>query len=151
LDIDSVLLQSPRFREFQEADVADLSAALIPRTYADGEEIFRAGGPPDHAYILASGHVNVTRPDKSGRPYDVVRLSAGEVLGFFALVENRRRSATATADGPVTALALPRAAFMLLYESGAPISLRFQRMVAQLLAEDVREVTARVVQAMAAP
>jgi CRP/FNR family transcriptional regulator, cyclic AMP receptor protein len=151
LDINAVLLQSPRFREFQEADIADLSAALALRTYADREELFHAGGPPDHAYILASGHVNVTRPDKTGRPYDVVRLGPGEVLGFFALVENRRRSASATADGPVTALALPRAAFILLYESGAPISLRFQRLVAKLLAEDVREVTARVVKTMGAP
>ncbi len=95
--------------------------------------------------------MKVTRPDKNGRPYDVVRLGPGEVLGIFALVENRRRSATATADGPVTVFALPRAAFMLLYESGAPISLRFQRLVAKLLAEDVREVTARVVKTLATP
>jgi CRP/FNR family transcriptional regulator, cyclic AMP receptor protein len=149
MDLSFILLQLPRFREFDAADAADLSVALVPRSYADGEELFHVGGPPDHAYILVQGHVNVTRPDNVGRPYPVVRLGLGEVLGFVALVDNRPRSATATADGAVIALALPRGAFMLLYESRAPISLRFQRLVATLLAEDVREVTARTLEMMA--
>jgi CRP-like cAMP-binding protein len=150
VDIASVLLSSPRFHDFQAQDVADLSAALLPRSLADGETLFAEGDPAPEAYIVASGHLAITRENREGRPQPVVRLGPGEVLGFMALVEKRGRSATATADGPVQVLVLPRAAFIMLYESKAPISLRFQRLIGRLLAEDVREVTNRVVAAMIA-
>jgi CRP-like cAMP-binding protein len=148
VDTASVLLASPRFRDFAAQDVADLAAALQPRSIAAGETLFEEGDPASEAYVIASGHVALTRRNKEGRPHPVVRLGPGEVLGFMALVEKRGRSATATAEGPVQVLVLPRAAFMMLYESKAPISLRFQRLIGRLLAEDVREVTSRVVAKM---
>jgi CRP-like cAMP-binding protein len=148
VDIASVLFSSPRFKDFHAQDVADLSAALAPRALAGSEVLFKEGDPATEAYVIASGHLALTRNDRTGRPLPVVRLGPGEVLGFMALVENRPRSATATAEGPAQVLVLPRAAFMLLYESKAPISLRFQRLIGRLLAEDVREVTNRVVAKM---
>jgi CRP-like cAMP-binding protein len=148
VDNASVLLASPRFQDFAAQDVADLAAALQPRSIADGETLFEEGDPAPEAYVIASGHLALTRKNREGRPQPVLRLGPGEVLGFMALVENRGRSATATAEGPVQVLVLPRAAFTMLYESKAPISLRFQRLIGRLLAEDVREVTGRVVAKM---
>ena len=148
MDIASVLLASPRFQDFAAQDIADLAAAFLPRELADGETLFQEGDPAPDAFVIASGHLAISRKNREGRPQPVLRLGPGEVLGFMALVEKRGRSATATAEGPVQVLVLPRAAFIMLYESKAPISLRFQRLIGRLLAEDVREVTNRVVAKM---
>jgi CRP/FNR family cyclic AMP-dependent transcriptional regulator len=148
VDNASVLLASPRFQDFAADDVTDLAAALQPRSIADGDTLFEEGDPAPEAYIVASGRLALTRKNREGRPQNVLQLGPGEVLGLMALVENRGRSTTATAVGDVEVLVLPRAAFTMLYESKAPISLRFQRLIGRLLAEDVREVTNRVVAKM---
>ena len=150
MDAASVLLSSPRFQDFDQQDVADLAAAMLPRSIAADDALFNEGDPAPEAYVIVSGHLAISRRGKDGRPQPVVRLGPGEVLGFMALVEKRGRSGTAIAEGPVQVLVLPRAAFTMLYESKAPISLRFQRLIGRLLAEDVREVTNRVVATMLA-
>jgi sigma-B regulation protein RsbU (phosphoserine phosphatase) len=62
------------------------------RLYSVGQIIFREGQPGDVMYVVIDGEVSVT---VEGRPIDY--LKAGSVLGEMALVDDRPRSATATA------------------------------------------------------
>jgi CRP/FNR family cyclic AMP-dependent transcriptional regulator len=62
------------------------------RFFRIGETVFRAGDISDCAYLVISGSVNIDLP--SGRRKN---LGAGEIFGEMGLLDNRPRSATATA------------------------------------------------------
>lgn len=60
--------------------------------YPAGQVIFMEGQPGDEMYVVIEGEVDITI---EGRPIDY--LTAGSILGEMALVDDRPRSATATA------------------------------------------------------
>ena len=62
------------------------------QSYSAGQIIFKEGQPGDVMYVVIDGEVSVT---VEGRPIDY--LKAGSILGEMALVDDRPRSATATA------------------------------------------------------
>jgi len=62
------------------------------QSYSAGQVIFKEGQSGDVMYVVIDGEVSVT---VEGRPIDY--LKAGSVLGEMALVDDRPRSATATA------------------------------------------------------
>jgi CRP/FNR family transcriptional regulator, cyclic AMP receptor protein len=64
-----------------------------------GEVIFREGDESTGAYWITSGRVEITiRSGNIGLP--VARLGPGEIIGEMGLIDNKPRSATATALGP---------------------------------------------------
>ena len=74
------------------ASLDDLDYSIFPK----GMVIFRQGDPPDFAYLIKSGEVEiVTGADTNQRVIDV--LSIGDFFGEMALVDNVPRSATAVA------------------------------------------------------
>lgn len=71
-------------------------ADLLTRAVAAGEVIFRAGDPADCAYVVAAGHIEIY----TGSGADLCRIaviSAGQLLGEMAILDNAPRSATAIA------------------------------------------------------
>ena len=135
----STLESSPQFAEFTGADLAAIEAATRPADFADGEDLVTEGERADGLYFVLEGRVLITRRSRDGRRRAIGDVGKGEMLGLVGLVEHTRRSASATADGPVRAAHLPRAAFTMLFESDAPISLKFQKVIARQLARDARE------------
>ncbi len=66
------------------------------QTVKAGENIFCKGEQGEHAYIIERGQVDISfkRGERSIR---VASLGPGEIFGEMALIDNRERSATATA------------------------------------------------------
>ncbi|HVL80672.1 MAG TPA: cyclic nucleotide-binding domain-containing protein, partial [Actinomycetota bacterium] len=77
--------------------------------FADGAVLCSEGEVGREAYLIARGHVRVSR----GREV-VGTAGAGEFVGEMALVDDRPRNATVTAEGTVTVLTVQRADFELL-------------------------------------
>lgn len=69
-----------------------LKNAAEQRLYRAEQIIFQEGQPGDVMYVIVEGEVSVT---VKGRPIDYLKV--GSVLGEMALVDDRPRSATATA------------------------------------------------------
>lgn len=64
-----------------------------------GDVIFREGDESTEAYWITSGRVEITiRSGSAGLP--MARLGPGEIFGEMGLIDNKPRSATATALGP---------------------------------------------------
>ena len=62
------------------------------------------GDAGDFLYVLSSGLVKVIVAAVSGAQTTVAIRSRGDLMGEFALLDNKPRTATARAVGPVTAL-----------------------------------------------
>ncbi len=73
-----------------------LSESFAPIVYSAGASIFHESDPGGHAYIIERGQVKITRD--AGTDQKVVAiLGPGELLGEMSLIDDERRSATATA------------------------------------------------------
>jgi putative ABC transport system ATP-binding protein len=132
-----VLGSMKSFASLSEADRQALSTAMQVRDYPDGHTFIREGARADAAYLVLEGEVRVTR-DRRGTVEDLNRLGKGAFFGLVALVDEGPRSATCRAAGPVRVASLPPSAFALLFNAHAPIALAIQRVVAEQLTRDFR-------------
>ncbi|MCK7539900.1 MAG: cyclic nucleotide-binding domain-containing protein [Marinilabiliales bacterium] len=71
------------------------------RVYAVGEKIIKEQGQVDGLYVIARGTVKVTINNKL---IDI--LGKGSVIGEISVLTNIPRTATVTAESPVTVLRL---------------------------------------------
>lgn len=81
------------------------------RQFAGGEVIFRQGDASEEAYLIRAGRVEVA----IDLPHGVARLAIlgeGDILGEMGLLDERPRSATATAMGPVRADVVGKGEFL---------------------------------------
>jgi len=81
-----------------------------PVVFPAGAHIMLQGEPGDSMYFIAEGTVEVTKallaPGSPFPPVKLAELSAGDVIGEMALVNEEPRSATVTALDEVTAYRL---------------------------------------------
>ncbi|HEX2911643.1 MAG TPA: FAD-dependent oxidoreductase [Chloroflexia bacterium] len=83
------------------------SQAVNQVHYEAGDYIFRQGDVGDEFFVIVKGQVEIFR-EKGNQQIPVAILSDGEHFGESALIQGRRRSATARALGPVDLLSLGR-------------------------------------------
>ncbi|MFH1034071.1 MAG: cyclic nucleotide-binding domain-containing protein [Pseudomonadota bacterium] len=80
---------------------------IFGRVFGKGEVVFRQGDQGDHLYIIQSGAVEISRVLGGGPPATSILLT-GDFFGELALVDQRPRSATATAIDDTRLLPLSR-------------------------------------------
>ncbi len=102
------LLRSlPLFAPLPIATVESLALRLSERSYAAGEPIVTQGEAGDSFFVIAEGEVEV---DVDGVP--ARRERSGEYFGEIALLRDVPRTASVTAVGAVTTLAIGREQFL---------------------------------------
>ena len=77
-----------------------------------GEVIFEEGDVGDHAFVIESGNVRISRRNELDQDLTLAHLIEGDLFGELALVDNNPRSATATATTDTELITLSRAAFL---------------------------------------
>lgn len=136
------LLQLPLFAEFDAADMALLRRVMTLKRYPAGHRFVEEGKRPASTSagmcVLLEGEVRVyaTRP-AGGYAVDK-RMGMGSVFGMVALIDDGPRSATVDAVTPCLVAFLGKPGFRELYNSGLPVSARFQRLLARQMAADLR-------------
>jgi CRP/FNR family transcriptional regulator len=94
------------FADLSEADLRELSAVAVPRSYMAEEIVFREGDTGDTCYVIRSGAVRVTRRHSDGRSITLAELRPGSIFGELAMFGGETRSATVQALEDTRAVAI---------------------------------------------
>lgn len=89
---------------------------IPPKSYRPGEVIFHEGQPADGLYIVRKGKVRISKGDTK-----LDELDKNAFFGEMALVDNKPRSATATAVGEVECLRVSTLDFQALVRKLDPL------------------------------
>ncbi len=142
-DIRAILASSAIFDEFNDAQLALVSALCDPLSLEQDTVIVRENEASDDLYIIAQGSVVVwMAPDPAHRPAEQIRLAelhAGQAVGEMALVDRGLRSATVVANGDDTVLLrIRRDHLTALSETYPLLGYRLMRNLAVNLAAKIR-------------
>jgi CRP/FNR family cyclic AMP-dependent transcriptional regulator len=125
--------------QLPEAERAALLAAGVPARFGDNEILLLQGEAGEHLYVLTSGLVKVIVAAESGAETTLAIRSRGDLVGEFALLDEKPRTATARAAGEVTALKISGGAFIAA-TSASPV---VQATVTRYLLSKMRASTER--------
>jgi len=117
------------FHDLQDEELAAIAAQMEEQPCEGGKSIFTQGADADRFYIIHQGSVNITGLQK-GQTEQVATLVAGDYFGEEALLENRPRSATATAAGRCVLFFVERAAFKTMVKQFPRLRVEFEASVA---------------------
>lgn len=133
IELSAALSVNPWFAALPVAQRHALAAQSELQRLRPGEMLFRQGDPPSGFYALVQGTLKASSVREDGKEAILAVLEAGTWFGEISLIDDQPRTHDATAVGPVTVLALPRAAFDSLMQDAA-----FARAIAAMLAARVR-------------
>lgn len=105
-DTARLLGRVPLFADLSERDLVELAQVAVPRTYQQGQAIFREGDTGDTCYVVREGCVRVMRRHSDGRIITLAELRPGEMFGELAMFGGETRSASVEALEPTRALAI---------------------------------------------
>ncbi len=80
--------------------------------FKGGEIIFRKGDQSDAAYLITQGQVEIIQVRRDGDSETIAVLNRGEYFGEMGAIDDKPRSATAVAKGPVACMSVGRDEFM---------------------------------------
>jgi CRP/FNR family cyclic AMP-dependent transcriptional regulator len=137
----------PLLAPLNQDERAAVLAAARRRSFAKGEVVFHEGDPSDSMHLVVSGHlaVRVSTPDGERATLNV--LSAGDIVGELSLLQREgthQRSASVLALEATETLVLSARAFRELCDRHPGV----QRLVADMLAVRVRELSGRLLETM---
>ncbi len=102
----------PLFSSVSVDDLSGLSRQFTRRRYRKGEIIFHKGDFGSTFHIINTGGVRLSIPSEEGGDVFLTDLGPGDFFGELALLDERPRSATATAKDSTETLALEREDFL---------------------------------------
>jgi len=110
--VGSTLRGIPLFSSVSVDDLSSLSRQFTRRRYRKGEIIFHKGDFGSTFHIINTGDVKLSIPSEEGGDVFLADLGPGDFFGELALLDERPRSATATAKDSTETLALEREDFL---------------------------------------
>ncbi len=116
---DQLISSMPLFQDLTLEERLALAQVLQHQSFPDGYAIVNQGDLAESMYILAVGRAVATMTVEIGAPPKTLRsYQSGDYFGELALLSNQPRSATVSAQGPVTCFTIKRAHFETLSFSG---------------------------------
>ena len=137
----------PLLAPLDEDERSAVVRAARCRSFAKGEVVFHEGDPADSLHLVTAGHLAVRVSTPDGERVTLNVLGPGSHVGELALLgptPEHRRSATVVALDAAETRVLAAAAFHEICAENP----RIQRLLTDLLAARVRELSARLLDAM---
>jgi len=134
-------------QDLQDAELAEVLAASVPRVFPTGSVILTEGDPGEQMYILLAGEVEVTKRlllpiDQTAvleRIMNRLKSGDGVTLGEMALIENDVRSANVTASTDCRMLELSKEKAFLLFNQNPAMGVKILFRLSQLLSKRLRK------------
>lgn len=101
-----LLCKTPLCAGLSAPELAALAGDFGVRKYEKDEFIFHEGDESRELYVVAQGRVRVFKTSPAGGETSIVIFSVGDVIGEYAAIDARPRSATAKAIAPTVLLAM---------------------------------------------
>ncbi|HEX6510646.1 MAG TPA: cyclic nucleotide-binding domain-containing protein [Chloroflexota bacterium] len=111
VDVEQSLRNVPLFAGFQPKQLKSLARWTTTRTFRPGQTIVQEGHTGLGLYIIQSGRVQISMHSAQGER-DIRVMGPGESFGEIALLDDRPRSATATAIDATTVVLLDKSQFL---------------------------------------
>ena len=139
MDFHKFLQTIPDFSDLTNEQLSILEQSMLVSTHPDGYEFFNENTRGDKVYLIIEGNVSVThnRGKKCGF-LEIKRHHPGEWFGIVSVIDNGKHVATCQAVGNVKVATLPAIAFLLLYESDAPLAHKIQYSINRQISKDYR-------------
>jgi CRP/FNR family transcriptional regulator len=102
----ALLARLEMFSGLSQAELDQLAAVAVPRSYEGGQGVFREGDQGNACHLVRSGSFKATKAHPDGRTIALTELRPGDMFGELALFSGERRSATIEALEPATTVAL---------------------------------------------
>ena len=128
----------PLFHDLDAAELGELAALFRPLSFAAGEVLFRQGAPPDRAYLITSGRIEMSARVGDDRAMPVGWMGPGEMLGDLALCERTTRAVSAVAVEPTQTLGIETLDFAALRADGRPAAFKLLRRLLQHICQRLR-------------
>jgi CRP/FNR family cyclic AMP-dependent transcriptional regulator len=122
------LARVPLFAAISKRDLEFVASRIDEISLQPGQTLIREGQPTESFFILASGHVQVTR---AGKP--AARLGPGDFFGEIGMLDRGPATATVVTDGPVDAMVLSHAQFRDAIKGNDSLALQVIAAMAQRL------------------
>jgi CRP/FNR family transcriptional regulator, cyclic AMP receptor protein len=106
---------------------------VIPQHYETGEVMFRRGDAGQSMMLITAGKVKISAFGPDGREAVLAVLGEGEILGEMAILDNKPRSADASALEPCDVLVLRQRDFLPFLERNPAVAIRLLAMISQRL------------------
>ncbi len=111
-----VLRQVSLFALLDDDELAVLAAQVEVKTFATRQRIYKRGDSALHAYILASGRVQVTTVDEDEQELVVDEPGPSEFFGFASMLDQTPHQTDAVALEPSTCIEVDRNDILILLQ-----------------------------------
>jgi CRP/FNR family cyclic AMP-dependent transcriptional regulator len=130
----TILERTRLFRGLPQATIDQISALSTRRSYGTGAIVFSQADPGDALYGVVTGKIRISASSPDGREVFLNIMEPGDTFGEIALLDGRRRTATASAIAASELIIIPRDHFLDLLEREP----KLVGHVVQLLCERIR-------------
>jgi signal transduction histidine kinase len=141
------LEESKLFRQIAPKDLAPLRRAAGERQFASGQEIFKEGDEGDGVYVVKEGKVEISARVGQEERRVFSQIGPGDFFGEMAVLEEKPRSACATAREKTVTVFIPRSAMLEFLGRSPALALSLLREISRRLREFNRQYLREVVQA----
>lgn len=119
----SLLTDLPLFASLRPKERRLLAEAVDHHALPAGEVLFKAGGPGQSMFVVASGEVEISVTDHAGQKIVLTLCAQGDAFGELAMLDEGPRSATATVVAPTELLEIDRGDLLLLVKKSPEAAL----------------------------
>jgi len=105
-DTVALLAHVPVFEELAPDDLQRVASVAVPRSFDQGQVVFREGDDSDTCYVVCEGHARAIRSHSDGRTITLATFGPGDVFGELAMFDDEKRSATVEAVESLDAIAI---------------------------------------------
>jgi signal transduction histidine kinase len=123
------------FSQLNAAELNILRRIAREQKFAAGQEIFKEGGNGDGLYAVREGLVEISGLVGSDVRLVFSQVGPGDIFGEMAVIENKPRSASATARRDTVVYFVPRSEMLSLVEHSPPLALGLLREISHRLRE----------------
>jgi signal transduction histidine kinase len=126
---------SELFRNLKPDELSILKGFAQERSYKSGEDIFKVGDAGDGIYSVKRGLVEISGIVGENVRVSFSKVGPGEIFGEMAVLEDKPRSASATAREDTAVYFLERGQMLKLVEKSPTLSLMLLREISHRLRE----------------